>query len=162
MATLTVHRNRVKRLVTCACAFLAFALVAHADPPDPKRKEVADIIEKITPPTGVYWRESALAGREGSPPEEIAKAREKLEQDKELIPKLRQLLKVDTNVFDYPGLISRGVLFFHGDGPVGGGYYTLWISARFVGREARILPWEFQLEFNDRGIITKIYDVQWK
>jgi hypothetical protein len=152
----------MNRLLSLTFAFCVCVCLAHADSPDPRKKEIADLIEAITPPSNVDWRERVLAGLEGSPPEEIARQRERLEEDKKRIPKLRQQLQVGTSVFDYPGLLSRGIVSFSANRPPGDGNYTLWISARYVGREAANLPWEFKLDFSDNGIITKIYDVQWK
>lgn len=145
----------------CILAVLGLcASHALAEPRDGATAEAVKLIQAISPPHYVHSNREMLLHPERTYPDEVAKAKAQQAKDMENIPKLRKLLKVGANVFDYPGLLTRGILSY--DEYATNGEYELWISATYAGVEGRILPYEFRLQFTNRGVITAINDVQWK
>jgi hypothetical protein len=96
--------------------------------------------------------------------DEAEKQRLRIARSQTAIPRLRKLIKINASIFDYPGLLTRGFLSSSRDYSRKGEHeiYRLMVSATYNGKEGTISPYEFELYFDDSGIITKINDVRWK
>jgi hypothetical protein len=125
----------------------------------PKPETLEALIEDVNSPTMTELFYHQIKD-ETERPDVRALARATIEKAKKSVPKLRKLIRIGSSIFEYPGLMTRGHLLYNHIGSIG--TYSLRISATFIGREAAVLPWEFMLEFDDRGTITKIYDIRYK
>ncbi|MCK5708067.1 MAG: hypothetical protein KAI43_10480 [Candidatus Aureabacteria bacterium] len=95
---------------------------------------------------------------------ELKYAKEEVNKAKKIIPELRKLIKIGNSVFDYPGLIAHGkiqytVLKQISDVTFEKGY-ILYLGV-FFGAEG-IRETDFQIVFDENGIITEVNDVDWK
>jgi hypothetical protein len=149
----------MKRPLSIFVLVIALTCFTSGQEPAPKPEKLEALIEDVNSPymTDLFHREIK---DETQRPDVREHARSKLEKAKESIPKLRKLIRIGSSIFDYPGLMSRGYLHYNRIGTKG--TYSLKISATFIGREAAVLPYEFRLEFDDRGIITKVDDIRYK
>ena len=97
--------------------------------------------------------------------DELDHARKTVELAQELVPKIRALIKPDTSIFDYPGLLAAGSITDYTelrrlpDG-TSEGSYELYLGV-FLGSQGTA-PTEFRLLFNQKGIITKFITREWK
>jgi hypothetical protein len=138
---------------------------ALAELPKAERDDVVALIKDILPFSLVEHAFEVIRHPEVAGQDEVERQRNKLTRSKAAIPKLRKLIKTNTSVFEYPGLLSIGYISSRRDESRDGGHekYRLYISATGGGREGGwVSPYEFQLYFDDRGIITEIDDVHWK
>ena len=127
--------------------------------PVPTPKELEALIEDVNSPAMTELFHNEIKD-ETQRPDVRAHARARIEKAKESVPKLRKLIRIGSSIFEYPGLMARGSLLYYRIGTKG--TYSLTISATFIGSEAAVRPWEFRLEFDDRGTITKISDTRFK
>ena len=142
----------------------ALSLTARAAPANPQKEEVARLIyETDYPSVLIQARELVLHPEHALGPDDVDNARARIAKAKENVPKLRKLIKLKTSVFDYPGLLARGLITYHNATDPGEvGSYRLWVSADYAGHQMFVQPHEFELYFDDSGIITDVRDVQWK
>ena len=124
--------------------------------------EIVRLVEEVPSPAmrDRYYR---TIHEKDSRPDDVAFAHSQMAKGREAVPKLRKLIKIGTSIFDYPGLVTRGYATYdRRKYDKRGGAYTLVVSASFSGLEGRSLPYEFRLEFDDRGLITALEDIVYK
>jgi hypothetical protein len=148
--------KRVLLPVFLICAALGSA---RSEPSQAERKELARLIDEIPSPGDLRLVYDTIRNKE-SPPHTIVDAQSKVAKAKESVLKLRKLLKVGTNIFDYPGLITKAHPSYYTNF-LTGGQYTLHISVG-SGGEGVISPYEFGLHLDDKGQITELYDIVYK
>ncbi|QQS06933.1 MAG: hypothetical protein IPK50_08555 [Fibrobacterota bacterium] len=130
----------------------------------PSRKEILNIIEQI-PRQEEIARYRALLSPEveasvrtaTTKAEDLEQAAEGMENLKSAIPKLRKLLIVGSSIFDYPGLLSRGLISYDESGDT----YRMYIGAYFRDHEGSG-PYDFQIFFDRLGKITAVKSVLYK
>jgi len=140
-----------------AIVLLLVALVfcSHAQAQNPAKAAFTQLLDDI-PPTEALRRDAALVQRPEAAPnkQDVEDAQKRLAKAKIAIPKLRKLITVGSSVFDYPGLLAHGRITY-------GAGYRLYFGAYFSGAEGHG-PYDFNVVFNDTGIITAVDDVRWK
>lgn len=132
-----------------------WVLITATQAAEPEHEAVARLIENIMPPHSAELAVGVIAHPEKFGLEEVTRAQIQIDKAKEATVKLRAMIKVGTNVFDYPGILSRGFITYQRTG--GKGYYNLAIS-RVGGIRSK--PYGFELSLDDHGIVTKIYDAK--
>jgi hypothetical protein len=85
---------------------------------------------------------------------ELKNAREAIERAKVIIPKLRKAIKPGTSVFDYPGLLAHGSIYYDEDG----GKYECYVGV-YLDRDEGVAPYDFRFIFDEKGRIITVQDV---
>ncbi|MBK8803227.1 MAG: hypothetical protein IPN71_14455 [Fibrobacteres bacterium] len=130
----------------------------------PNRKELAGIIEQIPRQEDISHYRALISPEKKTPvltayekDADLKQATEGIENLKIAIPKLRNLLIVGASVFDYPGLLSRGVISYDENGDI----YCMYVGAYFRKHEGSG-PYDFRLFFDRMGKITAVETVVYK
>lgn len=148
-------------IVFCAL-FFAFTLPLFGEEAGEASKEnIAKLIDELEPAS--VLREKRRITRGEQPPEyndqDKKHAAETIDKAKEIVPRLRKLLKVGSSIFDYPGLLSKGDIRFNSNEKT----YGLYVGVSFVRAGGQgSSPYAFTVHFDDKGKILDIADVVWK
>lgn len=150
-----------------ALAFSLICLVSaplRAEIPAEEKKEAAALIQEL-PVQGTIRQYDQLT-RPGSAgkgtAEEQKLAEEQLAKVREIVPKLRKLIKPGTSIFDYPGLLSLGPPAYHPPmGEAAPENYQLHVGYNSAHMQG-VFPHDFNVEFDGKGIIVAVKDVVWK
>lgn len=81
----------------------------------------------------------------------LEESKKNIEKAKNIVPKLKELIKIGTSVFDYPGLISKGSIRYNKDM----NEYSLYIGV-YLRRHEGSGPNDFELIFDEKGIIKEV------
>jgi hypothetical protein len=167
-----------------ALPLLVFALLLHqapviraADPAlttvsEEESRDVKALLDQLPPSQATVWRYIAQTKGKGNniSPEELKAADASLAKVREVIPKLRKLLKVGTSVFNYPSLLAHGDItyqiikasgadsFAESAAPVEYGY-RLYMG---IPKSEFTHIYDFELLFDSQGVIRAINSVDWK
>ena len=82
---------------------------------------------------------------------ELEESKKNIEKAKNIVPKLKELIKTGTSVFDYPGLISKGSIRYN----IHKNEYRLYIGV-YLRRCEGSGPNDFELIFDEKGIIKEL------
>jgi hypothetical protein len=135
-------------------------------------QQVKALLDQLPPSQATVWRYIAQTKGKGNnvSPEELRAADESLAKVREVIPKLRKLLKVGTSVFNYPSLLAHGDItyqiikasgansFAEPAAPVEYGY-RLYMG---IPKSEFTHIYDFELLFDSQGVIRAINSVDWK
>jgi hypothetical protein len=141
---------------------LLTTVVTLAAEPVPKPIETVSELIRELPPASDLSEARQLLNRElsGVPeakertPENLERARDNVRKAKLVIPKLRKRIKEGTSVFDYPGLLSRGLISWNEDSKD----YTMYLGVATVN-EPRTEPYAILITFNTQGVISAVRDI---
>jgi hypothetical protein len=75
------------------------------------------------------------------------------------IPKLRSQIREGTSIFEYPGLLAKGSISYSGYASVD--KYRMYLGSYFRDHEGSG-PFDFEVLFDEKGIITAVRSVVWK
>lgn len=149
---------------------LAFSLVCfvaaplRAEIPAQEKKEAAALIQELPGQTMIrqYDQMTRPGDEEKGSAEEKKLAADQLAKVREIVPKLRKLIKPGASIFDYPGLLSHGPSVYNPpideDTPENYQLYVGYNPAHIQG----VFPYDFKVEFNSKGVIVTVKDVVWK
>ena len=152
------------RKISIAIASIISASAYSQEPLSIDIKDYKIILEQIPPQTQIRMYMDLINPSKATKTPygielELKTANEHLEKMKIAIPKLRNLIKIGTSIFDYPGLLSRGFISYSEYSS--DGKYRMYIGAYFRSREGSG-PYDFEILFNEKGIITNVKTVVWK
>lgn len=156
----------MKTSLTALVLWCGFTLCVNAEPPDAKKVEFVDLSEMLysTELLNSMYDEVQHPDKAKSE-DDLETTRKRLERAKDSILKIRKLIKKGTSVFDYPGLLSLGKIKNYGiysESKISAHYtYVLYIGAHF-GTEEGVGDYDFNIVFNEKGIITAVESVDWK
>ena len=155
---------------------LAFSggLVAAEVAPVPK-SEIAEVVALLDrlPSQQTIWRQYRLLQEHPpkAPKAEIEGSQKTMDTVKEVVPKLRKLLRTGVSLFTYPTLLAHGVVTWtiitpvsklreHDHNPKS----VEWGYRLYVGMpvEEFVHPYDFQVLFDSTGTIRSIEGVDWK
>ncbi len=132
---------------------------------DSPREQVRRLLEDL-PPQSALSRYQGLVKRPETAKnqDELKYAREKVKLAQERVPKIRPLIKPDTSIFDYPGLLAAGTIEYTILRELPGGTfeygYRLYLGVFLADEYTQ--PWDFHVFINEKGIITAVKSVDWK
>ena len=133
-----------------------FTVELHSEEAAPAKNPIAELIEKLPRQELLdkAYHSKTLDGEEATV--NVAT----LLRACELLKQLRNLLKPGTSVFSYPGLLSKGRISY--DGKVGDfEKYRLYMGIP-PGRGEGIGETDFEVVFDEKGLIHEIKSVDWK
>jgi hypothetical protein len=84
----------------------------------------------------------------------LTKAKEVVEKAKPILQKMRSLIKPETSVFEYKGLLQHGSVRYEEYS----NSYSMIVGFYFLPHEGTG-KYQFRITFNEQGIISKISDV---
>jgi hypothetical protein len=166
----------MRRVLAASSLILAFSggLVAADVVPVPKSDvtEVVALLNRL-PSQQTIWREYHLLQQNPpkAPKAEIEAAQKTMDTVKEVVPKLRKLLKTGVSVFTYPTLLAHGDVTWTIITPVSklrepdhDPKSVEWGYRLYVGMpvEEFVHPYDFQVLFDSTGTIRSIEGVDWK
>jgi hypothetical protein len=166
----------MRRVFAASFLILAFSggLVTAAVVPVPKSEitEVVALLERL-PSQQTIWRVYRLLQQHSptAPKAEIEGAQMTMNTVKEVVPKLRKLLKTGVSVFTYPTLLAHGDVTWTIITPVSklrepdhDPKSVEWGYRLYVGTPAAefVHPYDFQVLFDSTGTIRSIDGVDWK
>lgn len=112
--------------------------------------EIEKLIPELTP-RRVF---SSYRRKAGEPRKELSEfQKKKLEEAKSIIPKLRRSIQPGESIFDYNGLLAKGDINYREYSKE----YTIWVG--IPHSMEGIAPYEFQIVFDEKGIILSVDDL---
>ena len=139
--------------------FVACSASVHAAASE---SDVAKLIAELPPQHVLSEARAMLVPADGmedsdtkATASQLAAAKKVIEKAKEIIPKLRKLIKVGSAISDYPGLLGRGDIRYNERGQ------EIYLGVYLRGTEGSG-PYDFKVVFDRKGTILAVENVVWK
>lgn len=172
----------MKQFLITLIASLALLNSLPAEDLFAQSKEAAEVktLLNILPPQSVIWRDFGLLRQQPPSPDgaAVSSANSTMKTVREMIPKIRKLLKPGVSIFAYPSLLAHGDITYtvikHATGAEDPFASTALRSteskaAEFgyrlymgIPKSEFAHPFDFEILFDSTGIIRAINSVDWK
>jgi hypothetical protein len=140
----------MKRFLTLLSLAATMGVAANAQSMD--KQAFWDLVHSIPSADDLHEAYDILKRRDPSQDHLFEIAERRIANAKTNIPKVEALVKVNTSIFDYPGLIAHGEIVYIREeffGSSGSGPCYLFTFSPSIGHQ-------FVVTFDERGIITKV------
>ncbi|MEA3208719.1 MAG: hypothetical protein QOE70_1776 [Chthoniobacter sp.] len=152
--------------ILIAAIFAAFGFLPTAASPKPEKEEFVDLLAQIVPRNLLFeYLDTVNHPEKAEIKDDLEKARQGIERTKINVPKIRKLIRVGASILDYPGLIAYGRIIYNNGMQQFLPKQSEWDYSLYLGvpnDQEGIGKWEFEVVFNERGIITALNNVDRK
>lgn len=146
-----MHINYIRAItaLTIVCVLQSNARAQYQD------QTLAELLKGLSTPSAIQSSMKTLASPDASASEK-AKAEKALAIVRDRVPKLRDLLQKGHSIFEYPGLLTVGPVFYIPGQRGDPGHYYLMIGAVLDSDEFKRPPLLY-VSFNEKGIIFGVH-----